>query len=287
MIPLKKIKNQNQFIRGLCDVEEIALSMCKEIDLLTMEPEIVLCSSGVDYEVFNYWRVVISSEPQTSSFCGGGRQAALLIRDKVSGGILGITAISDMRTKWQAVEDYLGWEGNPDLREAHQHRILMLRRCLPVYEFGQMVGGKMLALSTLSQDFLRVLELRYSYQFLLFALFTLHGKSSQYNRLHTRGLDLLSVDDRGRGFYGMELRKKAVPFLRGEADAYGKTNAFTLSDQVEYWKDRWLKSRMTSLSVGSTIKPDPERYRLSNMLDQKRMTLSALETTEGNDDVEG
>lgn len=285
-----KIKRQNAWLRKLCSVEDAALAMCVPVDLATCEPEIVDCNKGLPRDLFDYWRVVLSSEPQGQHFSGAGRSMALMMRDRVSGAFLGLVALSDPPSHWTQLVNFLHWDKDHDnehLRQANQHRIFMMRRCLPIYEFGQMTGGKLLALAATSREVVRLLELRYSYQFLYLGIRTLHGKGSQYNRLHPRGIKLIDVDDTDHGFYGMELRKKAVSFLKGEADAYGKTATYPFADQLSYWRERWLDARMTSLSVGSTITIDPARYRLSDMMDQKRMTLGTLNAPEVSDDFEG
>lgn len=279
--PLDKIRTQNLWLRKLCNVEHQALAMCREIDLANFDPEVVVVDKGLGIDLFNYWRVVLSSEPQSPHFAGAGRSLALLVRDRISGGFLGVVALSDPPSHWTQLVNHLGWTRETEhLRLANQHRIFMMRRCLPVYEFGQMTGGKMLALLATSRDVIRTLELRYSYQFLLLGIRTLHGKGSQYNRLNQRGINLIDVDDTDHGFYAMELRKKAVAHLRGEADDYGKTLTYPLASQVEYWQERWLQARMTSLSVGPVIKLDPERYRLSSMLDAKKLTPETLHNPE-------
>ncbi|MCL4743864.1 MAG: DUF4338 domain-containing protein [Burkholderiaceae bacterium] len=278
---LDKIKRQNHWLRELCDVEEQAIRMCGEIDLATCDPEVLVADKGPTRLIFDYWRVVLSSETQSPHFSGAGRSIALIVRDRNTRRFLGVVGLSDPPTHWTQLMTHLGWLENDGLRLQHQHRVFMMRRCLPAFEFGRMTGGKLLALAASSRDVIRILELRYSYQFLFFGIRTLHGKGSQYNRLNQRGIELIDVDDTDHGFYGMELRKKAVSFLRGETDAFGKTTTFTFADQVNYWRERWLKARMSSLSVGSTITLDPESYRLSAMLDAKRMTLDKLLTTEG------
>ena len=221
--PIDKIKIQNQWLRKLTSVEPLALKMCTEIDLATCVPEVIVADKDHARDLFDYWRVVLSSEPQSPHFAGAGRSLALLIRDRTSGGFLGVVGLSDPPNHWTQLINHLGWKGQTDLRLANQHRIVMMRRCLPVYEFGQMTGGKLLALAATSREVIRLLELRYSFQYLFFGIRTLHGKGSQYNRLHQRGIELLDVDETDHGFYGMELRKKAVSFLKGETDAYGKT----------------------------------------------------------------
>lgn len=282
--PIDKIKTQNKWLRKLCDVEHQALAMCRPVDLATCEPEIIVVDKGRERDLFDYWRVVLSSETQSPHFAGAGRSLSLLVRDRMTGAFLGVVGLSDPPNHWTQLINYLGWtKENDHLRLANQHRIVMMRRCLPVFEFGQMTGGKLLALMATSRDVIRILELRYSYQYLLFGIRTLHGKGSQYNRLNQRGIELIDVDETDHGFYAMELRKKAVSFLRGEAGSYGKTATFTVADQIQFWRDRWLSTRMKSLSAPSTIEIDPARYRLSEQLDAKRMTLDRLRTTEGED----
>lgn len=195
-----------------------------------------------------------------------------MVIDKKTGGIMGIVAVSDLRTTWRIVLAHFGWHEYPDLKQDHQHQLLMLRRCLPLAEFGAMTGGKLLALLVTSRDIIRMLEIKYSYQFLYFGIFTLHARTSQYNRLQARGIDYVGVDERGRGFYGIELRKKGVEHMRGKG-AYGKPATFSFAEQLTYWKERWLSARMKSTGSGAIITPDKERYRLSAMMDAKRMKL--------------
>jgi hypothetical protein len=280
--PLDKIKKQNLWLRDLCDVEEAALGMVKPIDLATMVPEVIECRNGQAVDVFNYWRVVLSSEPQLPNFCGGGRSAALLVRDRNSGGLLGVVGISDPPNTSKPLMKLFGWDVNEPGRLARQHQVLMMRRCLPIFEFGQMTGGKLLALMATSQDVTRVMEMRFSFPYVFFVIRTLHGKGSQYNRLNQRGIELVEVDAEGKGFYAMELRKKGLAYMR-EGTPFAKTAMYSLGDQVEYWKSRWLQARMASTGKGSLIEPDVERYRLSGLLDSRRMSPQSLKHQEQDD----
>lgn len=289
--PIDKVKIQNKWVASLCDYETQALSMCQPVDLMSFEPEIIVVGKDpTERALFDYWRVVLSSEPQSPHFAGAGRSLALLVRDRKSGGFLGVVGLSDPPNHWTQLIQHLGWDADDSLRLAHQHRIVMMRRCLPVYEFGRMTGGKLLSLLGTSRAVIRLLELRYSFQYLYFGIRTLHGKGSQYNRLHQRGISLINVDETNHGFYAMELRKKALPFLRGEVQSYGKASTFTVADQVDYWQQRWLPTRMESLKVSSVISLDPSRYRLSDQLMAKRMTPArankALDDQDASNDVE-
>lgn len=276
---LDKIAGQNKWLRKLCSYEDMALGMVKPVDLATMEPEIIECRKGDAQIMFSYWRVVLSSEPQLPAYSWYGRSAAFLIRDRVSGAFLGVFAMSDPPNTLKPMLRHFKWDENEDKRLAYQHQLLMLRRCLPLYEFGQMTGGKMMALVATSQEVLRVFELRYSFQFVYFVIRTLHGKGSQYNRLHPRGIELIEVDNEGKGFYGMALRKGALDYVR-EGKPYGKTAMWKLGEQVDFWKERWLAARIQSTGNPSLITPDAERYRLSNLIDSKRMTPAAIEAAE-------
>ena len=282
---LDKIRKQNRWLRDLCSIEDVALGMVQPADLATMEPEVIECRNTQLLAVFNYWRVVLSSEPQAASWSGGGRGSSLLVRDRVSGCFLGVLAVGDPPNTLKPMMQLYGWDANEDARLARQQHSTMLRRCLPIFEFGQMTGGKLLALLATSQDVLRVMELRYSFQYVMFIIRTLHGKGSQYNRLNQRGIELVEVDPTGKGFYTMELRKKGLAFMR-DGTPFGKTAMYSLADQVDYWKTRWLTARMKSTGHGSLITPDVERYRLSSMLVDKMMKPSDFENLEQTNGIE-
>jgi len=273
--PLDRVKRQNRWLHELTSVEPLALSMLKPIDLTQIEPEILECRTGPLADVFNYWRVVLSSEPQQPNFAGAGRSSALVIRDRKTEGLLGLVALSDPPNTSKPMMRLFEWDKNDDMRLAHQHQVIMMRRCLPLYEFGQMTGGKLLALAATSQEVMRLFELRFSFQYVYFIIRTLHGKGSQYNRLHQRGIELVEVDAEGKGFYAMELRKKGLGYMRASTP-FGGTSMYKLADQVDFWKTRWLTSRLQSTGRGPLITPEPEKYRLSNMLAAKRMTNGAL-----------
>lgn len=267
-----KVKEQNRWLRDLCSVEDAALKMAVPIDLRTCEPELIVCPNGKTREIFDYWRVVLSSEPQVPRFSGAGRNMALLVRDRVSGGFMGVIGLSDPPTHWTQMNEHLGWRENKNLRLISQHRLLMMRRCIPLYEFGGMTGGKLLALLATSRECIRLTELRFSFDVLLFGVRTLHGRGSQYNRLHSRGLEYLGTDETNHGFYAMELRKDALKHLRDPEVPYGDPVTYTMADQTDHWKNRWLASRMESTGSDGIIRPDPERYRLTTMMREKRKT---------------
>ena len=278
---LDRMRKQNRWLRGVCNVEEQALRMVLPVDLSQIDPELIECRTASEMALFNYWRVMLSSEPQGLSFHGGGRSTAIIVRDRTTGAFLGCLALNTP-PPLRPIRKLFDWDANPESRLAHQHQILMLSRCLPIYEFGQMLGGKMLALLATSQELVRLFELRFSFQYVYMVICTLHGKGSQFNRLQQRGIELIDKDDQGRGCYVMELRKKGLEYMR-DGTPYGKTRMFKLADQTSYWQQRWLVSRLESTHKSPLITPDPERYRLSSVFEEKCLTPRSLSLTETND----
>lgn len=272
-----KALEQNRWIRRLTNLETLALSMVKEVDLAKVEPELIECRPGIQQDLLAYWRVMLSSEVQNPSI-NQGRRSTFLVVDKPTGAFLGLFAVGDPPMQWPQLDHFFGWSYRneyggqyPAVKGQYVHRFLHLMRCLPIYEFGKMTGGKLLTLCATSRDVIRLMELRYSYSFLWFTVRSLHGKASQYNRLNARGLEYMGVDDSGRSMYMMELRKKAIRHFKDQVP-WGKSATHPLADQVQYWKDRWLTARCRSQDVDSIIRPAPDAYRLSAVLDTKKAT---------------
>ena len=143
--------------------------------------------------------------------------------------------------------------------------VVYITRCLPAFEFGSLTGGKLLALLASSRECIRMLEVTYSFRFAAMMVKTLHGKSSQYNRLNQRGLEFVGSFD-GRGLYMQELRKKGYRFLRGDVAKMGGMKGWSFADQVSYWKDRWLSIRLNE--GGGLVEMDREAYTLSLKMDR-------------------
>lgn len=259
-------------VKRLSLIEPAALSMLKPIDVATIDP-VVVEARGKNIKLWHYWRVALSSETQNSMSITQGRYQLYFVMDKTSGGLLGIFALGDAPECYPYLERQFDWEERRDKKNGRPynaakwskyHTILYMHRCLPVYEFGNLIGGKLLTLMATSRELIRGLELRYSFLYTLFLVRTLHGKSSQYNRLHQRGLVEVGTDELGRGMLWMELRKNALKYLKEEVPTPSKPATFTMKEQVDYWKTRWFLPRAERLGV-TRIVPDIDNYRVSNL----------------------
>jgi hypothetical protein len=269
-----RVRRQFHWLTGVLDVEETALSLVKPFDVRTLDPELVACSGEHMLRLWGYWRVALSAEGQNWR-ASSGRFSPFLLLDRTSGALLGILNLADPPENWPAMDRYMGWGSGIRDKAAKKwrfvHRTLYLGRCLPIYDFGPYTGGKLMALAATSREVVALQDWRYSLEFLFFTVRTLHGRGSQYNRLHARGLRYLGSDEKGRGFYMMELRRDAIAHVK-EGAALGPVIAPSFTDQVAWWKERWLPGRITHVGT-PIVTPDPDCYRVSRRFRDKHFAL--------------
>lgn len=233
-----------QFYIKLMNREMFALSFVKPIDPMNIKPKAMVCTTADTRFLWDYFRCALSTEPQSSSVMGTGRLTQWLLFDENTGGILGLWANGDAPLPWKPFDAWLGAKiGGTNSEIPTAAHVTYMCRCLPLYEFGDLTGGKLITLLATSRECMRTLELRYSYKFAALMVKTLHGKSSQYNRMHAQGLEFVGEHE-GRGLYVQELRKKGLRFLKGEVTQMGKTKCPTFEDQFKFWQERWLSVRL-------------------------------------------
>lgn len=269
----KKSERQHQWVMRLMDAEPRILALVKPYDPTKLQPVAMQVMNSQQRMIFDYFRFVISSAPQKMMMQGTGRQAEWILYDKTSGSILGVWAFTDCHP-WGTLSEWAGRKiGDPQRGGANTaNHIIQLKRCLPLFEFGDLTGGKLMALCAASREVLQAWELRYSFNVVAMYVTTLHGKSSQYNRLHSRGLQYLGVYDGVKGLYIQEFYENAKTFLREETKDPGKWLVHSYQEQVDYWKERWLPNRLGRVE-GGIVRPDPERYRLTRVFKERRLIL--------------
>lgn len=271
----EKIKDL-KFIKELMELEARALKMLKPIPVETLKPKVVAATPKT-LQFFHYWRTVISSEPQLRRVAKG-RQSPYFVFDETTGGFLGVFLYTDSPPNDPFLEPFLGWDKHDipkeqwktanDIKNTRKrdwiHSLLLMRRCLPLYEFGDLTGGKGMTYMALSRELIRAIEIEYSFKVSLFQIKTVHGKSSQYNRID--GLQYLGVDPvDNMGQYVYELRKNAIEFLRGNKSELGKFNLNSYAENMQFWKERWLLPRAERQGV-TTIEFNPDNYRVSKLM---------------------
>jgi hypothetical protein len=270
--PRYRPMHEASFIRkwmiDLTSIEPLALSLLKPFDPFTMRPILRKCSNAKERALFNYFRVALSSEDQNYRLKSIERGSDWMVFDEVSGTFLGLFAIAGATLPWGPFTEWAGGVVGLDCRRrGHNtmHMVLSLRRCIPLYDFGAVTGGKLIALLATSTEVIQMHELQYSLVIDALLVKTTHGKSSQYNRLHPRGIEYRGLASDGAGVYIMAMRENAKPHLLDQCGDPGARLSYSADDQVAYWKERWLPNRVGHLKAGLVV-PDPERYRLSGKL---------------------
>ena len=272
MSSASRAKNRHNFIMNLCSAEVGALSLLKDINVATIDPIIVKTNTDT-LRYWNYWRFVLSSEDQTHKI-GSGRVNNYFMFDKTSGGLLGLFAITDTAIDDFFLRDRWCW-GEHDIvktrgiRNSTQKRTRpsakCLSRCIPLYEFGTLLGGKLLTLSAMSTELIRSLEITYSFKLSVLYTIALHGKSSQYNRLNNNGLNFEGVSVTDAGYYIKELRKGGENYLSGKKKTLGKLKTDSFAINCTDWKERWFLPRAESLKI-KTITFDKSKYSLEQKI---------------------
>jgi hypothetical protein len=245
--PLTKAEAIRRHFAYLSKWELPALAYCRQPDWDAIRPRLVRVRGAELLGVWNYYRYLVSSEPQKPAITGVGRWAPWMVIDEVSGALLGIFALTDDNASMAVRDAHIGWSQEQAEREIH--RVVFLARCLPLQPFGQLLGGKLLAGLAASIEVVRDWELTYSYTAMALSIRTLHGESSQYNGLP--GFVFLGTDDQGRGHYLVELRKKGLRALRGEVAPEATRNVKRSAEAwIEEWRTRWYMPRLARVRAG-------------------------------------
>lgn len=287
---------------GLTSIEEKALAMLRPFDVNAIQPVLVRAKTKMQRDIWNYWRIVISSANQGIFARGQYRGHDWFLIDRVSQGLLGVISLADLDHHWAGLYTFVGGPfgedrkamglrssitrlikegGDTTEKEAAlveymtthdrpadtNHCVQQLKRCLPIHEFGVLTGGKLLALASCCSELIQTAELNYSRPLALMVVKTLHGRTSQYNRLNQRGMVFIKDETLEAGaFYAQPLHRDWSDFLLGKVPNPGPLITYSFADQVAYWRERWLANRIVEHSDNGWVRPNVEKYRLSNQL---------------------
>lgn len=241
---LERLQRIRENLNWLKKIEPIALKYYFEPDWEKLDPAIRMVKTAQDRDIYNYFRFAVSSEPQWK---GGWmwKQKEYIVYDKNSWAILWISAIKNNRKLPNFYVNH--FQTNRTKIEEESNHLMQISRCLPLQPFWTLLWWKLVALLTTSKEVIRNLELTYSVNIVWLVIKTLHGKSSQYNRLEDRNIYFL-WEHEGWGYNLCELKKWLDKFLRWEIpEKKLKNKTFSISEQLEYWKERWYLPRLKSL----------------------------------------
>ena len=153
-------------------------AISQPIEWPKIQPRFKLVEDDREAAIWDYARNVVSSFPDNAY---PGRSMRYYCVDQVSGRWLGIVLLSSPLLLVKPRRLHIGWDN--EQRTELLQRIANIAVCIPIQPFGMLLGGKLLALSTVTDEVLSWFETRYGEEVWAIETTSLFGKSSQYNRL--------------------------------------------------------------------------------------------------------
>lgn len=271
-----------RFLADMRDREEQCTSVIKPFNVNTMEVTVTKVKKhSFESLLCDYFRLILSSEPQKAIMRGTGRSSQWLFSDRTSGAFLGFAFMCDMNVPDTDIDEWfkrqIGGHTHRSGSRADAARTSMhlqqFRRCLPLWDFGPLTGGKLMTLAMTSTEVIQSLETQYSFDLAVLIIKALKGRSSQYNRLHTNGiLECPALTRPDRVAYYVPLRKNWYEFIRGDTEDPGPRLTLPFAERVNFWRNRWLPNKI-HLTDDGWVRPDPKRYLLGPVFKEKLAAL--------------
>ncbi len=149
-----------------------------KIDWNDIEPQMIFVDNQTEKDLWFYARNVVCSFPDDGVI---GKTLRCYVVDKKSGRWLGIVLIGESLLAIKCRDDLVGWTEEVRLRRLQQ--IVNIAICVPLQPFGLLTGGKLLALSVLSNECQQRIGHIWKQRPLAVEVTSLWGRGSQYNRL--------------------------------------------------------------------------------------------------------
>lgn len=148
------------------------------IDWDNIEPELHWTTKGDERKIWDYARNIVSSAPDSGFY---GRRMYYHFIDRNSGRWLGIVCVASALGHSGPRDSRLGW----DVQTKYNHlaNVLNIQTCVPIQPFGMLCGGKLLFISSLSNEVRVAYKEKYGSNLLAVETTSLYGKASQYNRI--------------------------------------------------------------------------------------------------------
>lgn len=231
-----------------------------EIDPAKIQAEVVPVRTAHDANLFRYasfqWSVPVSQ--------GYGRRNKFLVKDHQNGKLIGIFALGDPVINLGARDSAVGW--NAEHRKRRLYNVLDSYVLGAVEPYRQLIGGKLIAMTAVSNEVQRFITNKYSgsktdlingkSKISAPALFTTTsalGKSSVYNRLKFHDNPILYPVGYSSGFghfqFSESLFDDLVDLVRSQ-NATGIGNKF---GQGANWRFRVIKQALTSLGLNQNL----------------------------------
>ncbi len=226
----------------------------REVDPAGIKPRVQAASSDEDAALFRYaslsWSVPVSQ--------GYGRRTRFLLWDDNNGRLIGIYAMGDPVFNLRVRDAVVGWSA--DQRQDRLYNVFDAFVLGAVEPYRQLLGGKLVALATVTEETVGVLTEKYRGKKthirgeekdprpVLVTTTSSLGRSSIYNRLALNGRRVFTSVGFTEGFghfqFSDELFNDLVRFVKEDQALRG--NRF---GEGPNWKIRTLRSALEALSL--------------------------------------
>ena len=151
-------------------------------DISKFEPELEFCENDDQHDIWEYFRLRISSElynkPKDGITC-----IYILIRDKMTKKYVGITSISNDFLFCENLDDYIGWKKGDKINNKKLNNIMNISTCIGIPPFSYNFNvGKLCAKLMFSREVYDYVR-KCGDNLVGLVTYSLYGKSIQYDRL--------------------------------------------------------------------------------------------------------
>jgi len=149
-----------------------------EIDWHNISPVLKWVETDGERRIWNYGRNLVSSAPDEKHV---GRALDYYFMDELSGRWLGLVRLSSALSV--VSPRYARFRWKPAERFPRLCHIANISVCISIQPFGLLCGGKLLFVSSISNEVVAKWKTKYGDDLLAVETTSLYGKSSQYNRV--------------------------------------------------------------------------------------------------------
>jgi uncharacterized protein DUF4338 len=240
------------FIAEWEDLLIAEFAMGTEVIPADIDPCVTIVASDYDSALFRYaslqWSVPVSQ--------GYGRRTKFLVRDRSNGKLIGIFALGDPVFNLRARDSIVQW--NQQQRQERLYNVLDAFVLGAVDPYRQLLGGKLMALLTTTEDALQVIEHKYAGTTttiqgveklprpVLITTTSALGRSSVYNRLKLRERKVFTsvgfTEGYGHFQFSDELFARLTAFVGADQELRGNRYG-----DGPNWKIRTLRVALETL----------------------------------------
>lgn len=252
----KKLLASQKIIRTWEDAFITSVAKPEEIDLKKIIPRIRTIETGRDRGIFNYasltWSVPVSK--------GFGRRTYFLVEDEQNDKLIGIFALGDPVYNLGVRDKAIGW--SQEQKSKRLYNVFDAFVCGSVDPYRRLLGGKLVAMLTTSQEVIGTLQKKYEGTITriseevkdskpaLITVTSALGRSSIYNRLKLEDRYVLKSHGYTKGYGHFHFSTSLYNDLLEIAKEHPRYSGTEFGEGAN-WKIRTLRQALTLIGVSN------------------------------------